>query len=85
MKKKKLKAHKKTTTYCLIRADKTQLDGSSWKGWGEPCGAGEVFYLLEYFDIFLFFSSVLWEGNGGRATAAPLAPSWAEGVASYRW
>ena len=49
--------------YCLIRADKTRLDGSSWKGWGEPCGKGEVFNILEYYDIFLF-SSVLWEGRG---------------------
>ena len=50
----------------------------------QSCGKGEVFNILEYFDIFLS-SSVLWGGNGGRATAAPLAPSWEEGVASYRW
>ena len=48
------------------------------------CGKGEVFNLLEYFDSFLY-SSALWEENGGRAIAAPLAPSWEEGVASYRW
>ena len=47
-------------------------------------GRERFLIFLEYFDIFIY-SSVLWEGNGGRAIAVPLAPSWAEGVASYRW